>query len=147
MTYQKLIVPIDHGNRNLKTENHVFTSGIIESDCRPVLGEYMYYNGRYYALSDQRIPYMRDKSNDERFFILTLFGIAKEAEKQLLNQKEISLQVGLPVGLPPKHYGALHKNFRNISWDGECRNLLTMAERMRWRLKMLLYFRRIMRLP
>ena len=33
MTYQKLIVPIDHGNRNLKTENHVFTSGIIESDC------------------------------------------------------------------------------------------------------------------
>lgn len=41
MTYQKLIVPIDHGNRNLKTENHVFTSGIIESDCRPVLGEYI----------------------------------------------------------------------------------------------------------
>lgn len=52
MMYQKLIVPIDHGNRNLKTENHVFTSGIIESDCRPVLGEYMYYNGRYYALSE-----------------------------------------------------------------------------------------------
>lgn len=62
MTYQKLIVPIDHGNRNLKTENHVFTSGIIESDCRPVLGEYMYYNGRYYALSDQRIPYMRTRA-------------------------------------------------------------------------------------
>ena len=38
MTQQRIIVSIDHGNRNLKTENFVFTSGIIESDCRPVLG-------------------------------------------------------------------------------------------------------------
>ena len=38
MTYQKIVVPIDHGNRNLKTENFVFTSGILESDCKPVLG-------------------------------------------------------------------------------------------------------------
>ena len=69
--YQKIIVPIDHGNRNLKTEQHVFTSGILESDCKPVLGEFLQYNGRYYTLSEQRIPYMRDKSSDERFFILT----------------------------------------------------------------------------
>ena len=81
MMYQKIVVPVDHGNRNLKTKNYVFTSGILESDCKPVLGEYMYYNGKYYSLSEQRIPYMRDKSSDERFFILTLFGIAKEAEK------------------------------------------------------------------
>ena len=77
--YQKIIVPIDHGNRNLKTEQHVFTSGILESDCKPVLGEFLQYNGRYYTLSEQRIPYMRDKSSDERFFILTLFGIVMEA--------------------------------------------------------------------
>ena len=25
--YQKIIVPIDHGNRNMKTEHKVFTSG------------------------------------------------------------------------------------------------------------------------
>lgn len=113
MMYQKIVVPIDHGNRNLKTENHVFTSGIIESDCKPVLGEYMYYDGRYYALTEQRIPYMRDKSNDERFFVLTLFGIAKEAEKLVMNQQDTVLQVELPVGLPPKHYGALHKKFQD----------------------------------
>ena len=51
MMYQKIIVPIDHGNRNLKTEQHVFTSGILESDCKPVLGEFLQYNGRYYTLS------------------------------------------------------------------------------------------------
>ena len=49
MMYQKIIVPIDHGNRNLKTEQHVFTSGILESDCKPVLGEFLQYNGRYYT--------------------------------------------------------------------------------------------------
>lgn len=111
--YQKIIVPIDHGNRNLKTEQHVFTSGILESDCRPVLGEFLEYNGRYYILSEQRIPYMRDKSSDERFFILTLFGIVMEAERQRINAENTILQVELPVGLPPKHYGALHKKF----WD------------------------------
>lgn len=112
MTYRKIVVPVDHGNRNLKTENFVFTSGILESDCKPVLGEYMYYNGRYYSLSEQRIPYMRDKSNDERFFILTLFGIAKEAEQILGTGQDTIFQVDLPVGLPPKHYGALHKKFQ-----------------------------------
>lgn len=112
MMYQKLVVPVDHGNRNLKTKNYVFTSGVLESDCKPVLGEYIYYNGRYYSLSEQRIPYMRDKSSDERFFILTLFGIAKEAEKLGVNQKNTLLQVELPVGLPPKHYGTLYKKFQ-----------------------------------
>ena len=28
--YQKIIVPIDHGNRNMKTEHKVFTSGFVE---------------------------------------------------------------------------------------------------------------------
>ena len=108
---QRIIIPMDHGNRNLKTAQHVFTSGLIESDCRPVLGEYLYYNNRYYTLSEQRIPYMRDKTSDERFFILTLFGIAMEAEKRILSDHNSVLQVELPIGLPPKHYGALHEKF------------------------------------
>lgn len=115
--YQKIIVPIDHGNRNLKTEQHVFTSGILESDCKPVLGEFLQYNGRYYTLSEQRIPYMRDKSSDERFFILTLFGVVMEAERQRINTENTILQVELPVGLPPKHYVALHKKFRDYFMD------------------------------
>lgn len=113
MTYQKLIVAVDHGNRNTKTNDSFFTSGIIESDCKPVLGEYLYYNGRYYTLSDQRIPYMRDKTKDERFFILTLFAIAMEAEGKVADVENTVLNVDLPVGLPPKHYGALFEKFQN----------------------------------
>ena len=111
--YQKIIVPIDHGNRNMKTEHKVFTSGFVEGDCRPALGEYLYYNGRYYALAEQRIPYMRDKTVDDRFFILTLFAVAMEAEKQMLNAQDTILQAVLPVGLPPKHYGALYRKFED----------------------------------
>lgn len=113
MMYQKIIVPVDHGNRNMKTEHKIFTSGFVEGDCRPALGEYLQYNGRYYALTEQRIPYMRDKTLDDRFFILTLFAVAMEAEKQMLNAKDTLLQVALPVGLPPKHYGALYRKFED----------------------------------
>ena len=128
MTQQRIIIPVDHGNRNLKTENYVFTSGVMESDCRPMLGEYIYYNDKYYLISDQRIPYMRDKSSDERFFILTLFGIVKEAKRLDIDADNTILKVELPVGLPPKHYGALHKKFRmyfmnrgrqNVVYDGK----------------------------
>ena len=38
------------------------------------------YGGKYYTLVDERIPYRRDKTEDERFFVLTLFAIAKEIE-------------------------------------------------------------------
>ena len=99
MMYQKIIVPIDHGNRNMKTEHKIFTSGFVEGDCRPALGEYLQYDGRYYALTEQRIPYMRDKTLDDRFFILTLFAVAMEAEKQMLNAKDTLLQAVLPAVL------------------------------------------------
>lgn len=112
MMYQKLIVPVDHGNQNMKTENTIFTSGLVESDCKPVLGDYLYYKNRYYSLTDQRIPYMRDKTGDDRFFILTLFAIAMEAERQGTVGENSVLQVSLPVGLPPKHYGTLCQKFQ-----------------------------------
>lgn len=107
---QRMIVPIDHGNRNMKTEHEVFTSGYVESDCKPVMGDYLFYNGKYYILSQQRIPYMKDKTADDRFFILTLFAIAMEAKRSILTLDTV-LQVELPVGLPPKHYGALYTRF------------------------------------
>ena len=113
MMYHKLVIPVDHGNQNMKTENTVFTSGLLESDCKPMLGDYVFYKNRYYSLTDQRIPYMRNKTEDERFFILTLFAIAMEAERMGAISESNVLQVSLPVGLPPKHYGALYQKFQD----------------------------------
>ena len=109
--YQNIIVPIDHGNRNMKTPHFIYTSGIEESQTKPPLGEYLVFEGKYYTLTEKRIPYMRDKTVDDRFFVLTLFGIGMESERQGIYCPGELLQVDLPVGLPPKHFGTLYKRF------------------------------------
>ena len=50
-----MLVCIDHGNKQIKTTSRTFTSGLMESDTRPPFGDnIMFYNGKYYTLSDQR---------------------------------------------------------------------------------------------
>lgn len=72
-----MLIAIDHGNKLVKVPNHPpFTSGLQESDSPPFGGETLKYRGKYYTLSEKRIPYHRDKTEDERFFVLTLFAIA-----------------------------------------------------------------------
>lgn len=70
----------------------------------------LYYDGRYYSLSDQRIPYMRDKTADDRYFILTLFTIAFELQGQDIRPGEVE-DAQLCVGLPPAHYGTQYQKF------------------------------------
>ena len=68
---RKLRIAVDHGNKNMKTCNQVFTTALITQDKKPARGEeYIFYEGKYYLLSNRRIPYQRDKTEDERFFIL-----------------------------------------------------------------------------
>ena len=113
-----MLISIDHGNKQIKTIHKTFTSGLCESDTRPPFGrDVLSYNGKYYTLSDQRIPYMRDKTTDERFFILTLFAIGFELRRMLPSEKTVSIQ--LCVGLPPAHYGTLYRKFEpGWSWPG-----------------------------
>ena len=106
-----MLIAIDHGNKLIKIPNHVpFTSGVQESDMPPYGGETLKYQGKYYTLSEKRIPYHRDKTEDERFFILTLFAIAYEIQAADKYSPNI-IRVQLAVGLPPAHYGAQHKAF------------------------------------
>ena len=106
-----MIISIDHGNKQVKTIHHApFTSGLVCSEVRPFGGETLAYQGRYYTLTDQRIPYRRDKTEDERFFVLTLFAIAYELEAASFYGAG-PVRVQLAVGLPPAHYGAQQKRF------------------------------------
>lgn len=108
-----MLIAIDHGNKLVKIPNHVpFTSGVQESDTPPFGGETLKYLGKYYTLSEKRIPYHRDKTEDERFFILTLFAIAYEIQAVGGYSPNI-MRIQLAVGLPPAHYGAQHKAFIN----------------------------------
>lgn len=84
----------------------------IQSDTPGFGTDALAYRGKYYTLTDQRIPYRRDKTEDERFFILTLFAIAHEIEA--MEQYSGSLmRVQLAVGLPPAHFGVQAKRFIN----------------------------------
>lgn len=111
--FQEKTIAVDHGNRNMKTENLIFTSGLTVSEKQPPFGDYIIYKGQYYGLSEQRIPYQRDKTLDERFFILTLFSIVKELDMEGDARDGQIVNVNLPVGLPPKHYGSLYQKFEN----------------------------------
>ena len=106
-----MLIAIDHGNKQMKTAHHTFSSGLCESDTKPPFGEnVLRYKGKYYTLSDQRIPYMRDKTKDDRFFILPLYAIAFEL-RYLRYPANETVDVALAVGLPPAHYGTQYKRF------------------------------------
>lgn len=106
-----MLISVDHGNKQIKTvHSEPFTSGLKESDA-PLFGEdILRYQDKYYALSDQRIPYRCDKTEDERFFMLTLFAIAYEIEARGCYTDEV-MRIQLAIGLPPAHYGSLYKTF------------------------------------
>jgi len=107
-----MLIAIDHGNKQIKLpEGRVFTSGLRESDARPPFGEdILKYKGKYYTISDKRIPFMRDKTVDNRFYILTLFAVAFEIEDASRYDSNL-MNVHLLVGLPPAHFGAQYERF------------------------------------
>lgn len=120
-----LTVPVDHGNRNIKTKNLIFTTGLNVLDRKPGRGEdYLEYEGKYYTLSEKRIPYQRDKTQDARFFILTLFAIVKELDVRQEIQPGDVIQIQLPIGLPPKHIAELYEKYETFfKGDGTIQEL------------------------
>jgi len=105
-----MLIAIDHGNSAVKTTQFQFCSGLTEHLTRPPLAEEIIeYDGRFWTLSNDRIAYKRDKTRDNRFFLLSLFAIVKELAAagplRPLNT------VDLAVGLPPEHFGNLREGF------------------------------------
>lgn len=98
-----MLFAIDHGNSAIKTPNFVFTSGLTDYPVKPpVETDVLEFGGTFWTLSGERIPYMRDKTKDERFFILSLFAIAKELRQRESLQPMVEAE--LAIGLPPEHY-------------------------------------------
>ena len=70
----------------------------------------MNYEGKTYILTDQSLPVLNDKTEDGRFFILSLFAIGKElvSEAELFRKltPHDHIKIELLIGLPLQHYGA-----------------------------------------
>ena len=105
-----MLIGVDHGNKQIKTVHcSPFVSGLQQSITKP-FGQSLQYRGNYYTLSSERIPFRKDKTEDDRFFVLTLIAIAEELEARQIGKQEL-YNIQLPVGLPPAHFGAQAKRF------------------------------------
>ena len=97
------IIAIDHGNSFVKlASGDAFPAGL--ADAHGIAGETVEYRGRQYALSNRRLPYMRDKTATEDYFILTLFALARELDG-------LEENITLAIGLPPAHMKAGRRAF------------------------------------
>lgn len=107
-----ILIAVDHGNYACKTSTFSFTSGLMELPGKATIHEtdILEYAGRIWTLSNERIRYMRDKTQDDRFFILTLFAAAKELEHMGINSP--LEEIDLAVGLPPEHFSTLKEKFK-----------------------------------
>lgn len=111
-----MIISVDTGNKMIKTETLEFNAGIEVLDQIPgEQEEVIFYDGQYYRTSSRRLSYMEDKTEDEQYFILTLFAIVKELQEKKRQEKLITnglIEIELLVGLPPAHYGKQRRSFR-----------------------------------
>ena len=118
-----MLISVDHGNKQIKTVHKTFTSGLMCSDIPfPLSSDSLFYNGKYYALTDERIPYMRDKTANDKFFVLTLFAIAYELIDVGKYISGLTSEINLAIGLPPGHFGKQYKQFEKYFTRNEIIN-------------------------
>jgi plasmid segregation protein ParM len=99
------IIAIDHGNSAVKVSRP--GAQAIPAGLAPAYGfsdEIVTYQGKSYALSQRRLPYQRDKSQSDDYFILTLFALARELDG-------LEESIILATGLPPAHFKTGKANF------------------------------------
>lgn len=105
-----MLFSVDHGNYAIKTSGDSFIAGLAEYSVQPPLAEHVIeFEGSFWTLINSRIPTMRDKTKDNRYFILTLFAIAREI--CVRGELQPYADIDLAVGLPPEHYSTLKEKY------------------------------------
>lgn len=103
-------IGIDHGYYAIKTKHFSFPAGITAYSHEPyTLQNTVEYDGRFYVCGTGRQPILRDKTENDNYFLLTLAAIAKEI-KHRGEKPECSVTIG--AGLPLTTYGREKKPFR-----------------------------------
>ena len=131
------VISIDHGNRLIKTINHIFPASFIEGSYQLGIGSnVLLYKGKTYTLTDESLPVQNDKTQDDRYFILTLFALGKELEREATRleiagmlKKHIkqcpsdTIKVELLVGLPLQHFETHKKRFKRYFYNPDAEPL------------------------
>lgn len=91
-------IGIDHGYYAIKTRLFSFPAGIAEYSHEPyTLQNTLEFGGKFYVCGTGRQPILRNKMENDNYYLLTLAAIAKEI-KQRGGKTECSVRIA--AGLP-----------------------------------------------
>ncbi len=103
-------IGIDHGYYAIKTRHFSFPAGISEYSHEPyTLQNTLEYGGKFFVCGTGRQPILRNKMENDNYYLLTLAAIAREI-KQRGGKTECS--VNIAAGLPLAGFGREKKSFR-----------------------------------
>lgn len=93
-----VIVAVDNGNGNTKTEHCVFKTGLDKYNSEPTVTKDFYkINGGYYVAGENHMVYQANKTENDECFILTMIAVVKELEYRHIKSAKVVLAVGLPI--------------------------------------------------
>ena len=105
-----MIIGIDHGYYAIKTRHFSFPAGIAVYSHEPyTLQNTLEYGGKFFVCGTGRQPILRNKMENDNYYLLTLAAIAKEI-RQRGGAAECS--VNIAAGLPLAGFGREKKPFR-----------------------------------
>ncbi|MCL1882709.1 MAG: ParM/StbA family protein [Defluviitaleaceae bacterium] len=112
----KKTISIDTGNKMMKTTRHMFHSGLVESKYLPSIGgDVLNYEGKTYTVADHNLPVLNDKSENDRYFLLSLIAIGKELSDEAEIMRQLTphdhIKVELLIGLPLLHHETYKERF------------------------------------
>ena len=104
------IIAADTGNGNVKTVSTCTPTSVSKHNSKPLTTtNVIEYNGSYYVIGQGHKEVVSDKTQDEDYYILTLFCIAKELARDNLTEASVLIAAGLPV----TWYGNQSESYRN----------------------------------
>lgn len=103
-------IGIDHGYHAIKTRNFSFPAGVTAYSHEPyTLQNTLQYSGKFYVFGTGRQPILRNKMENDNYYLLTLAAIARKI--QYRNAKT-ECSVTIAAGLPLTSFGRNKKAFR-----------------------------------
>lgn len=103
-------IGIDHGYYAIKTRHFSFLAGIAVYSYEPyTLQNTLEYGGKFFVCGTGRQPILRNKTENDNYYLLTLAAIAREIKQRGENTE---CSVTLAAGLPLAGFGREKKFFR-----------------------------------
>ena len=103
-------IGIDHGYYAIKTRHFSFPAGITAYSHEPyTLQNTLEYGGKFFVCGTGRQPILRNKMENENYYLLTLAAIAKEIQQR---GAKTECSVTIAAGLPLAGFGREKKPFR-----------------------------------